>query len=118
MRHSSCAAILPTRDLMLLFLRGLLYGAWTQNFPHDPSDPCGTADTVGVATINDHPCRAGSTWTDAVTAGGWGADHEHCRRGRDQPALCLQMGTAVSRRRAGGVGKQTRRTPPARAVSA
>src|SRR5262245_48491958 len=62
------------------------YGTWTQNLLHHPPHASGTADALGVATVNDHPCRAGSTWPDAYTPGGWGADRPHCCSGRDQPS--------------------------------
>src|SRR5262245_51720390 len=44
-----------------------LYGAWTQNFPHDPPCARGTANPAGVAMFTQPPCWACETEPDCVT---------------------------------------------------
>ena len=47
------------------------------------------------------------TCPDDLTPRRGAIDHRHCRDGRDQPALCLQMGAAISGAGRRGVGGQT-----------
>lgn len=72
-----------------LVLVRYLYGSWTHNLPHDPPHTCGTPDVVGVATGNDHTCRAGPTEPHYLTCCGSDAHCSDCRHGRDQPSLCV-----------------------------
>ena len=44
---------------MVVFLKGLLYGSWTRNFPYDSPHACGTADAAGVAAGDNDACRSG-----------------------------------------------------------
>src|SRR5712691_9479735 len=77
------------------------HGAWTQNLSHDPPHACGTSDTPGVAAGHHHLGRACSPGSDYLTHSRWEVDFRRGRHGRDQPALCLQVGAAVS----GGWGR-------------
>src|SRR4029434_1165173 len=56
--------ILPTRDIMTLFLKRSLYASWTQNLLHYPPDACPTPDASRVAAVNDHLCWPCQTWSD------------------------------------------------------
>src|SRR4030095_15466263 len=93
----SCPSLARGQRTPLFLPERGLYGAWTQNLPHDPPHACPTPDAPGVATGDEHPCRTGPTRPDDLTHGRWGPNLPHCRHGRNQPPLCLQMGAAVSR---------------------
>jgi len=83
------------------------YGSWTHHLPHHSPYPCPTLDTADVAACDGHPCWAGPTWPDDLTRRRWGP---HLPRGghrRREPALCLQMGPAVSGAGCRGIGRQT-----------
>jgi hypothetical protein len=49
-----------------------------------------------VAAFHNHTCGACQTGTDYFTYGRQGVDFPYCRDRRDQPALCVQVGTAFS----------------------
>src|SRR5215813_1955126 len=83
------------------------YGAWTQNLSQAPPHACPTPDVPGVAAGDHHPGRPSPPGPDTLTRRGWPADHGHCRRGREEPSLCLQMGAAVSRAGHRGVSEPT-----------
>src|SRR5882672_201100 len=95
-----------------------LYGAWTQNLTHHPSHAGPTPDAPGVAACDHHTCWACPTGPDYFTRGRSGADCSHCHHGRDQPALCLQVGAAVSAGGSRGIGRPTRSRPSACVVPA
>jgi hypothetical protein len=69
--------------------------------PHVPGAP----DARGLAADPDAAGRAGPAGADHPPAGGGPDDHDNCPHGRDQPALCLQVGQAVSGAGPGGVGR-------------
>ena len=58
---SSPTAMLPTRDLMILFLKRSLYASWAQNFLYHPPYACPTSDAFRVAAINGGTCWPGQT---------------------------------------------------------
>src|SRR6266700_6350423 len=66
--RSSCTAILPTRDIMVLFLKRTVYASWTQNRSHHSPHPCAAPDIPGMAAGHQHPCWPGQTWPHVVTA--------------------------------------------------
>src|SRR6266568_5386263 len=68
-RHSSCPAILPTRDIMALFLKRTVYASWTQNCSHHSPDACAAPDAPCVGAFNHHPCWPCPTWEDDLTPG-------------------------------------------------
>src|SRR4029453_5138875 len=68
-RCSSSTTILPTRAIMILFLKRSLYASWTQNLLHDPPAACPPPDASRVAAVNDHLCWPCQTWSDYLTAG-------------------------------------------------
>ena len=101
----------------LLRLLRYLYGSWTQNFPHDSPHPGGTADASGLAAGHYYPGGACPPGADPPASGGGQDDQRHCRHGRHQPPLCLQMGTTVSGAGRGGIGRPTGSGLPARVAS-
>src|SRR5712691_9949264 len=105
------------KDPYFLSVRSL-YGAWTKNRSHYPSHACPTPDAPGVAACDYHTCWACPTGPDYFTRGRSGADCPHCHHGRDQPALCLQVGAAVSAGGSRGIGRPTRSRPSACVVPA
>lgn len=114
--HSRRPSSSTHRPPLLGFLR-FLCAAWTQNFPHDPPHPGGTADAAGLAAGHHHPGGACPPGADHPPPGGGEADQRYCCHGRDQPPLCLQMGAAVSGAGCGGIGRPTGPGFSARAIS-
>jgi len=70
--------------------------------------------TVPTATSYRSSCHVRSGWRRRV----WYIDYRHCRHGWGQPSLYLHVGEAFCAGTTGGVGRQTRTWPPARAAPA
>src|SRR4030095_3240562 len=50
----SCPSLARGQRTPLFLPERGLYGAWTQNLPHDPPHACPTPDVPGMAAFNDY----------------------------------------------------------------
>ena len=83
------------------------YASWTPHHVDAPPDPGRPADPPRLATVHDAPGRPGASRTDPSPPGRGDAHLHHCRDGRHQPPLCLQVGAAVSHPGPRGLGGHT-----------
>src|SRR2546428_474350 len=94
------------------------YAAWTENLTHDPPHAGRTPNACRVAAFHNHPGGGCESGADSALAGGWPVRGPGRHEGWGHPALCLQVGAAVSAGRDRGAGRQTRSRPPAHAAPA
>ena len=94
----------------------VLHAPRTENCSHYPSHAGGTVRPAEVATVPHALSRPGSPWADYPTGQRGEVDLGDCPDGRDQSPLYLQVGAAVSRGRARGLGRQAGPGIPVRAA--